>query len=219
MDSVWGDYQRGLSTLEQACTTFQNPTSQNAHKEAEQVILSFLRQNNPYQLCMFILEHSSNGLAHFHSISCIKDAVLREWSALPSSFPIQLQDYLLNYAFRNVQIENPVKEKVYQTLAVILKRGWCLADSEEVTPDLLQFRNSLFTKTDFTQFLRGDENQMPPISTLRMCVRILLSVVVEFSNSSKATSMGMTWEYHFRCFSSLQSTHLKGMFTMGITLL
>ncbi|CAH2047382.1 unnamed protein product, partial [Iphiclides podalirius] len=113
-----------IQALEAAAQILMAPpnlvTSEQRH-QAESVFLEFRTTKNPYELCRNILEKSTSEYVLFEAAGLIKSGLIREWSLLSKDDTTSIREYLLNYLLRK---ENPpfLKEKLLQTIAIIIKR-------------------------------------------------------------------------------------------------
>jgi hypothetical protein len=196
--------------IEKACVEFHNATGgAETQKAAEMVISAFRNSSSPYSLCIYLLEHSSFVFVHFHAIQTLRDALLREWASLTREFIQEMEDYLLQFTMK-VASPAMIKKQVYQTIAIICKRGWMVVEGVGDVPYLN--RDKLFAL--LSEFLKSEEIEKKSIA-----IGLLLSIVVEFSSSSKSFQMNLTWDYHHKCFKSFQVHYLAGVFISSMTLL
>jgi len=95
-----------------------------------------------------------------------------------------------------------VREQILLAIAVIVKGGWMDEKSSKMT---LIFES-------VTKLLTFGTSQK------LIAVALLLSIVREFS-SSKASAVGFTWEYHFKCRRTFEEKELPSIFSIAIELL
>lgn len=192
------------AAIEHACVQFQTSINPAERAQAEAVLQAFRNKDSPYQLCQHLLSHSNQPLAHFHALSCLRDSLLREWSALSREFIIEIRDYLLFYSTNS----SSYRALVAQTLALICKRGWW--DSNTKTPYIDQ--TPFFNK--ISEFMSSSD-----LNVLAIGVGMLQPLIVEFSTSSKSFQMQLSWEYHFHCQTSFETTKLPEIFVFLVNLL
>ena len=188
--------------FERACVQFQTATNSNDRASAESVIQAFRNLENPYQLCQYLLTHSTQPLVHFHALSVIRDALLREWGSLSKDFTIQIREYLMHYPSPNY------RPLVSQTLALISKRAWW-----DQTTDAPYIDQAPFF-TYISELMNSND-----LHRLAIGVGLLQPLIVEFSTSSKSFQMQLSWEYHLHCQKSFETTKLPELFVFLVTLL
>ena len=111
--------------VEQACAQFH--ASESARPQAERVLLEF-RQRAPVSACRRTLERSRVLEARFHAACALREAVLREWAALPPGEAAGARIYALDCALALAPATGPeaaVRSTLLGAVAVLLKRGWC----------------------------------------------------------------------------------------------
>jgi hypothetical protein len=90
--------ERGMqdaAAIERACVQFQTAINPNDRAAAESVIQAFRTLEQPYPLCQYLLTHSTQPLTHFHALSVLRDALLREWGSLSKEFISQIREFLI----------------------------------------------------------------------------------------------------------------------------
>ncbi|XP_032516435.2 exportin-4-like [Danaus plexippus] len=194
-----------IQTLEAAAQMLMAPpnlvTSEQRH-QAESVFLEFRSTKNPYQLCREILEKSSSDYVLFEAAGLIKTALIREWNLLSDSDISSLREYLLSYLLRN---ESPpfLKEKLLQTIAVIIKRG-SISDGGRERKALLEELEKIILSS--------------PISQQKLACSLILAIMQEYAITVKSADVGLIWEVHFRLKKSFEALDLKRIFrfTVGV---
>lgn len=192
------------AAIEHACLQFQTSTNPSERAQAESILQAFRNKESPYQLCQHLLAHSTQPLAHFHALSCLRDALLREWSVLSREFIVEIRDYLLYYATTS----SSYRALVAQILALICKRGWWDSNSKTQYIDQTSFFNKI------SEFMNSSD-----LNVLSLGVGMLQPLIVEFSTSSKSFQMQLSWEYHFHCQTSFETTKLPEIFVFLVNLL
>lgn len=192
------------AAIEHACVQFQTSTNPTDRAQAEAVLQAFRNKESPYQLCQYLLAHSTQPLAHFHAISCMRDALLREWGSLSREFIVEIRDYLLYYA----STTSSYRALVAQTLALICKRGWWDSNAKVTYLDQAPFFNKI-----------SELMSSPDLNVLSIGVGMLQPLIVEFATSSKSFQMQLSWEYHLHCQTSFETTKLPEIFVFLVNLL
>ncbi|XP_014359373.2 exportin-4 [Papilio machaon] len=194
-----------IQTLEAAAQILMAPpnlvTPEQRH-QAESVFLEFRTTKNPYQLCREILEKSTSEYVLFEAAGLIKAGLIREWSLLSKEDTSSIREYLLNYLLRK---ENPpfVKERLLQTIAVIIKRGSVDDGGRERKALLAELEKIIIS---------------PPISQQKLACSLILAIMQEFAITVKTADVGLIWEVHFRLKKSFETLNLKRIFrfTIGV---
>ncbi|XP_013138287.1 PREDICTED: exportin-4-like [Papilio polytes] len=194
-----------IQTLESAAQILMAPpnlVSPEQRHQAESVFLEFRTTKNPYQLCREILEKSSSEYVLFEAAGLIKAGLIREWSLLSKEDTSSIREYLLNYLLRK---ENPafVKERLLQTIAIIIKRGSVDDGGRERKALLAELEKIIVS---------------PPISQQRLACSLILAIMQEFAITVKTADVGLIWEVHFRLKKSFETLNLKRIFrfTIGV---
>uniref|UniRef100_A0A2H1V5R8 Exportin-4 n=1 Tax=Spodoptera frugiperda TaxID=7108 RepID=A0A2H1V5R8_SPOFR len=194
-----------IQTLEAAAQMLMAPpqmvTSEQRH-QAESVFLEFRSTKNPYQLCREILEKSSSDYVLFEAAGLLKAALIREWTLLTESDVSSLREYLLTYLLRK---EAPpfLREKLLQTIAIIIKRG-SIDDGGRERKNLIAELEKIILSS--------------PISHQKLACSLILAIMQEFAITVKSADVGLIWEVHFRLKKSFEALDLKRIFrfTVGV---
>ncbi|KAF9422621.1 hypothetical protein HW555_001825 [Spodoptera exigua] len=194
-----------IQTLEAAAQMLMAPpqmvTSEQRH-QAESVFLEFRSTKNPYQLCREILEKSTSDYVLFEAAGLLKAALIREWTLLSDSDVCSLREYLLNYLLRK---EAPpfLREKLLQTIAIIIKRG-SIDDGGRERKNLIAELEKIILSS--------------PISQQKLACSLILAIMQEFAITVKSADVGLIWEVHFRLKKSFEALDLKRIFrfTVGV---
>ncbi|XP_034829098.1 exportin-4-like isoform X1 [Maniola hyperantus] len=194
-----------INTLETAAQMLMAPpnlVSSEQRHQAESVFLEFRSTKNPYQLCREILEKSTSDYVLFEAAGLIKTALIREWNLLSENDISSLREYLLSYLLRK---EAPpfLKEKLLQTIAVIIKRG-SISDGGRERKALLDELEKIILSS--------------PISQQKLACSLILSIMQEYAITVKSADVGLIWEVHFRLKKSFEALDLKRIFrfTVGV---
>ncbi|XP_048485635.1 exportin-4 [Plutella xylostella] len=194
-----------IQTLEAAAQMLMAPpnlVSSEQRHQAESVFMEFRSTKNPYQLCREILEKSSSDYVLFEAAGLLKTALIREWSLLTESDISSLREYLLNYLMRK---ETPpfLREKLLQTIAIIIKRG-SIDDGGRERKALLGELEKIIISS--------------PIGQQKLACSLILAIMQEYAITVKSADVGLIWEIHFRLKKSFEAMDLKRIFrfTVGV---
>ncbi|KAF9166321.1 Exportin-4 [Actinomortierella ambigua] len=194
------DYSTALVTIEKACAEAQHPATR---LEAEKVLLEFKNSPNIVPVCQYILEHSKQPQVQFHAASGITGAIVREYGLYQKQDIRNLQNYLVAYNLNHPGLVFWVSKQIYQAIAVISKRGW-LEDSPEEQDVVF---NSIMQLLSM-----GEEEKKVGLS-------LASALVDEFSSRGKASSVGLTWEFHHKTKLSFEERHLRLIFEASLRIL
>ncbi|CAK1585539.1 unnamed protein product [Parnassius mnemosyne] len=194
-----------IQILEAAAQILMAPpnlvTSEQRH-QAESVFLEFRTTKNPYELCRDILEKSTSDYVLFEAAGLIKSGLIREWSLLSKEDTCSIREYLLNYLLKK---ENPpfLKERLLQTIAIIIKRGSVDDGGRERKALLAELEKIILSS---------------PISQQKLACSLILAIMQEFAITVKSADVGLIWEVHFRLKKSFETINLKRIFrfTIGV---
>ncbi|XP_072932819.1 exportin-4-like [Epargyreus clarus] len=195
-----------IQTLEAAAQMLMAPpnlvTSEQRH-QAESVFLEFRSTKNPYQLCREILEKSTSDYVLFEAAGLLKSALIREWNLLSEQDISSLREYLLNYLMRK---DTPpfLKEKLLQTIAIIVKRG-SIDDSGRERKALLGELEKLILSA--------------PINEQKLACALILAIMQEYAITVKSADVGLIWEVHFRLKKSFEAIDMKRIFRFTVSVL
>ncbi|KAF9975838.1 Exportin-4 [Actinomortierella ambigua] len=194
------DYSAALVTIEKACAEAQHPATR---LEAEKVLLEFKNSPNIVPVCQYILEHSKQPQVQFHAASGITGAIVREYGLYQKQDIRNLQNYLIAYNLNHSGLVFWVSKQIYQAIAVISKRGWLEDTPEE--QDIV-FNNIMHLLS------MGEEEK-------KVALSLASALVDEFSSRGKASSVGLTWEFHHKTKLSFEERHLRLIFEASLRIL
>ncbi|XP_049872405.1 exportin-4-like isoform X2 [Pectinophora gossypiella] len=194
-----------IQTLEAAAQMLMAPpnlVSSEQRHQAESVFLQFRTTKNPYALCREILEKSSSDYVLFEAAGLLKSALIREWSLLSESDVSSLREYLLNYLLRK-DTAPFLREKLLQTIAIIIKRGSVDDGGRERKALLTELEKIILSST---------------INQQKLACSLILAIMQEYAITVKSADVGMIWEVHFRLKKSFEALDLKRIFrfTVGV---
>lgn len=176
------------------CVTYEQ------RNEAQQVFIDFQKTKCPFDLCKEILETTQIPFVQFQAGCCLKNGVIRDWQSLSTEQRQILLSYL-NEFVNNKPVESYVREVLLLVCAIILKRIAIDEGNDSVT--LSEILNFLF-ETLSNATLRSDLRIIACSS--------ILSLLNEYSSSTRASDFGLPWITHLRAKKKFENTHLKSIF-------
>ena len=189
--------QGAMSAVEQAAQGLALPS---LRANAEATLLEFRRSPHALPACRHILEHSQVTEAQFQAAATLRDAALRDWTALPPQERSGLRQFCLGALLHRTPTPAPVvASQLMSTLAVILKRAWL---DEGVD------RGAMLSEAE-TAVTQASTN-----AARRIGLQLFASVISEFSPTT-ASAMQLPWEFHERCRASLETEFLPGLYAHG----
>ncbi|CAH0399870.1 unnamed protein product [Chilo suppressalis] len=195
-----------IQTLEAAAQMLMAPpnmVSSEQRHQAESVFLEFRSTKNPYQLCREILEKSSSDYVLFEAAGLLKSALIREWSFLAENETSSLREYLLNYLLRK-EIRPFLREKLLQTIAIMIKRGGIDDGGRERKALLSELEKMILSS---------------PINQQKLACSLILAIMQEYAITVKSADVGLIWEVHFRLKKSFEGVDLKRIFRFTVSVL
>ncbi|GIY56076.1 exportin-4 [Caerostris darwini] len=165
--------------------------------QAESVFLSFQKTKNPFHLCQFILANSKSDYVQFQAASLLKQATIREWKLMEKPVVEQLRTGLLNFVLQNLSLQNYVREQLLLVVAIMVKRS-SVEEGSEIVADFL---------TEVSRLISSGDAMMQTIGC-----SILTALLNEFSSSTRASDVGLTWEAHLMAKKKFEKTDLKRLF-------
>ncbi|EGC37512.1 hypothetical protein DICPUDRAFT_149906 [Dictyostelium purpureum] len=204
-----------INKLEKACLDLTSQKNEQ-RKNGEESISMLMKTPQPYSLCFNLLAKSTSTFAHFYSLLMIRDSAVREWAALESSLKIFIIETLFQY-IENQKSMNflnyATKNQSFNTLGVVCKRGWLDTDKFNGNQEL----NQIIMEKVY-QYLDSSINSFSP-DTIDLSIRIVSSLIIEFSSGSKAAHIQLSWEFHQKCLLTFQNLHLQPAFRKIMELL
>lgn len=189
--------QGAMTAVEQAAQGLALPS---LRANAEATLLEFRRSPHALPACRHILEHSQVTEAQFQAASTLRDAALRDWTALPPQERSGLRQFCLGALLHRTPPPAPVvASQLMSTLAVILKRAW-LDDGVD--------RGAMLSEAE------AAVTQASTAAARRIGLQLFAAVISEFSPTT-ASAMQLPWEFHERCRASLENEFLAGLFAHG----
>lgn len=152
---------------------------------------------------VYILANSNTPSVQFHAASGITGAIVREYSLYQKQDIHHLQAYLIQYNLQHPKLVQWVAKQIYQAIAVISKRGWLEASEEEqdvVYNHIIQLLSM------------GDHEKKIGLSLAH-------ALIDEFSSRGKASSVGLTWDFHYKTKLSFEERHLRLIFEVALKIL
>ncbi|EIE26728.1 hypothetical protein COCSUDRAFT_46205 [Coccomyxa subellipsoidea C-169] len=128
----------------------------------------------------------------------LREAALRRWGITSAEEKRQLRSYILHLIMRNGSTaDDIITSQLTAAVASMLKRGWLESSKEE--------QHAFFAETEDIAKSQGTPGAR------RASIKVLEAVVTEFSPAT-ASPLGLPWDYHERCRSSLESDYLQSFF-------
>ncbi|KAH6927260.1 hypothetical protein HPB50_001221 [Hyalomma asiaticum] len=194
---------RALATVADECGTDQvllappNQVTAEQRHAAERTFLDFQNTRAPFELCKCILETSAVGYVQFQAASLLKQGLIREWKFMEPGQWQALCQHLLQLLACRQNMENYVREELALVLALGSKRA-SVDDGAAALNNILQ---------QSTQMVASGDQHLQSLGC-----SILSALLVEFSSSTRATDVGLTWEVHLRAKKSFEVNHLRKVF-------
>ncbi len=151
----------------------------------------------------FLIAHSNSSSVQFHAASGITGAIVREYARYEKQEIQSLQVFLIGYNLHHPKLVSYVSKQIYQAIAVISKRGWLEAseDEQDVVYNHILHLLSL-----------GEQEK-------RIALSLAHALVDEFSSRGKASSVGLTWDFHHRTKTSFEDRLLQLIFQQTLNVL
>eukprot|EP00002_Diphylleia_rotans_P015780 TRINITY_DN3055_c0_g1_i6.p1 TRINITY_DN3055_c0_g1~~TRINITY_DN3055_c0_g1_i6.p1 ORF type:complete len:997 (-),score=147.67 TRINITY_DN3055_c0_g1_i6:792-3782(-) len=185
--------------IELACAAFQT----NGDHAAERFLLAFRSLINPYALCRHIIDESANPQAIFQALSCLREAIVREWPSLSFETKKALQEYLIQtllHRSQDARFQSYVQAQLAHVIGVIQKRGW--PDTKSMSP-----------------FLLADSLLATASPDAASTIFLLLASVTREFTANKYSNVGFTLEMHHKVRLEFQMSMLKGAFSVCVNFL
>ncbi|KAH6579221.1 hypothetical protein BASA50_009139 [Batrachochytrium salamandrivorans] len=165
--------------------------------QGEQLLQDFRRLPNLEVACRYILDHARTSTAQFHAALALQNALPRIYNQQSPEERISLRQYLLQYILQRCSALAPyVLTKISLTAALIIKLGY-LRDTNEANDQLIGSIIQLLTNSDWHQRYSG--------------LQLLIGILDEFS-STKATAIGLPYDFHRNCQAAFERSHLQIVF-------
>ena len=232
------DLDGARSAVEQASTGLAHP----AHRAAsEATLLEFRRSPHALPACRHILQTSPVMEACFQAAATLRDAALRDWSALPPEERAGLRQFCLgvvlgqNAETRALQTGGAagspgcpasampvVVKQLVSVLAVMIKRAWLDVDETKLDTGATQAdyaSAAAAARAHRQQMLAEAERAVSQASTNGARViglNLFAAVITEFAPST-ASPMQLPWDFHERCRVSLQNDFLLSFFEHAVS--
>ncbi|RUS18081.1 hypothetical protein BC937DRAFT_89166 [Endogone sp. FLAS-F59071] len=188
-----------LRQFEDACSDFQVASTRHA---AEQILTSFRQTAAILPACQYILDNTQATMVQFQAALAIKEIVVREYSLYKPEDITSLKHYLLNYCLQRPGVPKYVRDQLLLAIAIITKRSYLdISDAEKET---------MFTNV---RELLGMAPHGPILGIA------LASALVDQFSSTKASSVGLSWEFHHRCKVAFETHFLLRLFELTLTTL
>ncbi|CAG2171290.1 unnamed protein product, partial [Oppiella nova] len=174
---------------------------------AQQVFIDFQKTKCPFDMCRDILESSGVPFVQFQTGCCLKNGVIRDWNCLNEDQRKILLKYLNEYVNCR-QLEAFVCEELLLVCAIIVKR--IAIDEGNDSQSLTQILTYLYETVS---------NAASDHNSRMVCCTSILSVLNEYSSSTRASDFGLSWATHLRAKKKFENTHLKSIFRCVVSTL
>ncbi|KAM7308857.1 exportin-4 [Ixodes scapularis] len=164
---------------------------------AERTFLDFQSTRAPFELCKCLLGSSQVGYVQFQAASLLKQGLIREWKLMAPGEWSALRNHLLQMMACQPGLENYVREELALVLALGSKRASVDGDPQALDGLLEQA----------AQMVAAGNPHLRAVGC-----SLLSALLVEFSSSTRATDVGLTWEVHLRAKKAFETTHLRKVF-------
>ena len=230
------DLDGARSAVEQASMGLAHPSHLAA---SEATLLEFRRSPHALPACRHILQTSPVMEACFQAAATLRDAALRDWSALPPEERAGLRQFCLGVVLgQNAETRAPqtggaaggcpasampvVVKQLVSVLAVMIKRAWLDVDETKLDTGATQadYANAAAAaRAHRQQMLAEAERAVSQASTNGARViglNLFAAVITEFAPST-ASPMQLPWDFHERCRVSLQNDFLLSFFEHAVS--
>ncbi|CAG9465567.1 unnamed protein product [Pedinophyceae sp. YPF-701] len=148
--------------------------------------------------CKYIVENSQSVQAKFQALVTLREAAIREWAVTPAEQVVGIRRWALTLLLGHAaSLDRLVAAQLSALFATLLKRGW-----EDTSDDQ---RRATFHEVEAAVAQAGSPHAR------RAGMQVLEAVVIEFSPGT-ASEIGLPWEHHHRCKSSLEELYLRDFF-------
>ncbi|XP_043189717.1 exportin-4-like [Amphibalanus amphitrite] len=196
-----------IMQLDAAAKIFLSPpTSVSAEErhQAELFFLEFRKTASPFALCREILETCQNSYVQFEAANLLRDGLLREWKQLPPEATTELKNYLLNYLVAHTSAPGFLRERLVQTVAILVKRR-SVDDEGAQRSELLSNLQQLIRSPDINMQLLG--------------CSLIAALLQEHANTLKSADVLLTWEQHFMAKKQFEVSDLRRIFEFCLSTL
>nr|KAJ3418504.1 Exportin-4 [Polyrhizophydium stewartii] len=196
-------YEEAAENLHPSDAAARNYQQQKQIRQAsEQFLSDFRRLPNLLPACLYILERSQRAHAQFQAAVALQDSLARIYSVQSTEERQGLRQFLLSFLMqRSSTLANFVISSLSRTTALSIKLGY-LRDPETTKDQLITLVVQLHRHNDPAQRLLG--------------ASLAISLLNEFS-SSKATAVGLPWDFHRDCQLAFERAHLRILFEAVIS--
>ncbi|XP_054711675.1 exportin-4-like [Uloborus diversus] len=175
-----------------------NVVSSEQRHCAESVFMNFQKTRSPFHLCQLILANSRSDYVQFQAGSLLKQAIIREWKEVDKGNLVQLRTGLLNFVVQNPTLQNYVREQLLLVVAIMVKRASVEETESKIVGEFLNEVSQLISSGDAAMQVIG--------------CSILTALLNEFSSSTRASDVGLTWETHLTAKRRFERNDLKRLF-------
>ncbi|KAI8070967.1 armadillo-type protein [Gongronella butleri] len=182
----------------EACADFQVPATRTA---AEETLKSFRQIPKVLPIAKYILDHATEPTVQFQVSLAIGIVAVRDYTLYALEDLLQLKNYLIEYSIHHEKMPKYVRDYLLSAAALITKRS--LSDISE------QDRRAVLANV--TQLLTSSA----PAAQLTGAA--LCNALVDQFSSTRASTVGLNWEFHHNARLFFEVEMLQPMFQETIT--
>ncbi|KAF0299696.1 Exportin-4 [Amphibalanus amphitrite] len=145
-----------------------------------------------------------NSYVQFEAANLLRDGLLREWKQLPPEATTELKNYLLNYLVAHTSAPGFLRERLVQTVAILVKRR-SVDDEGAQRSELLSNLQQLIRSPDINMQLLG--------------CSLIAALLQEHANTLKSADVLLTWEQHFMAKKQFEVSDLRRIFEFCLSTL
>ncbi|CAG8607364.1 10408_t:CDS:10, partial [Gigaspora margarita] len=164
--------------------------------------MSFKQMSGNLDACQYILEHTQSHVVQFYMALAVKESVIRDYILYSKEYLSNLKSWILNYCLQRPNIAPYVQKQILHTISVMIKRS--LDDCHEIE------KQSMLIQIQELVALDGYNRQVG--------VALANELVDEFS-TTKASSVGLPWDFHKKTKEFFEATFLLPLFEMVLRIL
>ncbi|CAG8506555.1 3260_t:CDS:10, partial [Acaulospora colombiana] len=186
----------------------------------EQVMLSFKQMSGNLEACQYVLgenppnelfehmikdesdQHTKSHYVQFHMALAVRESVVRDYALYSNDYLLNLRNWLLNYCLQHTEMVSYVQNQLLHTVSVMIKRG--LEDYHDGE------KHSILTNIQ-TLVSAGGYSQLVGMG--------LANALVDEFSSSKASNVGLPWDFHKKCKDFFEETYLLPIFDQVLRVL
>ncbi|KAI7868961.1 armadillo-type protein [Spinellus fusiger] len=182
--------------FQDACCDFQVPTLRSA---AEVVLESYRQRPDALTVYQYILERAHIPMVQFQAASAITKVSIRDYSLYELDHLLRIKEYMIEYCKQRPLPQNYVREQILLAIAVITKRTF-FDIPEQGRYTMLDQLKQMFSTEGFDSVL----------------VVALSNALVDQFSSTRSTTVGLSWEFHYKCKVFFEDHFLPCMFEQTV---